>query len=925
MSFIDRLKPLATAALFAATPAFAVIVGPANFNSLDIGSGVGGSTTYNTTTSTYTMKAAGSDIEGTSDNFLFLHQSLTGDGQVSFRVDALSSPVDWSKVGVMVRQDLNANSANAFFFMRPSLGSAGQVRVSTGAGTNSTWQENPAENEDFTQTNPYRTRYLKPAKWLSAVRKGTTITTYSSDDGKCWNLRTKETISLTGTALMGVALTGHDSTTKATATISNLSIKNSAPADINVDCPRAQKDGNLAAPTSWIINRTNPVWAISTTNPDTIAPLRTCLSGDNPFRKTKGRDSPMCPLEQITHAWAKTGYIYNSNWMLNKTSQVGNGLGGINAPTIWLRGEVNLTQTQINRLMLWGKWNNSVSIYVNGMLATNTYRSNLAGEYHYLGLNDSARAALKVGNNVIAVRVECFDENKNPSSTQSDLISNCSNASADFGLAQHSALAALPQNTPITGALGTKERTQADIFSQYTKEMGALGGTFAAYRNNILVEQRNLGWADKKLTTLASNPIMRLASVDKRVTDAVIVHLYNRGILHPHSKVFSEILNITPMPNRTWGQNVREITVEHLRTNTSGLTAIGGLQGWQDEIAFRFGVSTADLKTEHLARVYASYDACDWEGGYNCSILPGQGYAYSSNGFALLRYIAEQVTNMSIEAILAEMGTNEIKVSHEVAALRPARETGYMIVNRETRARWVELDQYLALSASASGLARFFIDRGADFDAVTFLPKSGGQGGAMDGTRSFGGADPATKSGSVGIWNSDYAGSKRFDDLQAIKMWNVKIGNCDPTSGAATDRYRLHSYWAGGGDKFLNIEPINGQMQLHTSHLGNNGWESAKWKFELEIFNGQPVYRISNAWQANHYMQATGTQADAAVISAPMPATRGLGLWKVIKSGDYSRLENVQAPGSFLHIENGNPRIRNYPDAMHSTRWYVCS
>src|SRR5690606_40657446 len=64
-----------------------------------------------------------------------------------------------------------------------------------------------AHNENFTQTNPYRTRYLRPAKWLSAIRQGNTVTTYSSDDGLCWNLRTKETITLSGSVLIGVALT----------------------------------------------------------------------------------------------------------------------------------------------------------------------------------------------------------------------------------------------------------------------------------------------------------------------------------------------------------------------------------------------------------------------------------------------------------------------------------------------------------------------------------------------------------------------------------------------------------------------------------------------------------------------------------------------------------------------------------------------
>lgn len=919
----------------------AIILGPTaasaqtqvnGFTAANIGNNVGGNTTYNSTTGTYTIVAGGLDIEGTSDHFHYLYKSLSGDGRVTARIVSVTNTAPWTKVGVMVRKDATPNSANAMFLLRPQLGSAGQYRASTSGVTYSTWQENPAPNEDFSQTNPYRTRYLKPSKWLSAVRQGNTVTTYSSDDGQCWNLRTRETISLSGSALIGIALTANHATNKATATVTNLSVTTSVPTDINANCPRAQVDGDLPKPTSWIVSPTSTGWSVTTANPQPNQNLRTCLAGDNPFRRTTGADSPMCPLDQLTHAWAKNGYsTNNSNWQNNKTSRIGNGNGGVTAPVFWLRREVNLTQSQINNLMFWGRWNNSVSIYVNGVLATNTYRSTLAGESHYLGLNDAARAALLPGVNTIGVRVECFHEQSNPSSTQSSLIVNCNNAFSDFGLAQNSALAALPQNITYAAANGTEERIKADIFTQYTKEMGAIGGTFAAYKNGVVVDQRSIGWSDKRLTSsVHPDAIMRLASVDKRVTDAVTVYLYDQGILHPDSKVFGEILNVSPLGG-TFGTNVQQITVEQLRTHTSGISNIGGLQGWQDEIAFRFGINASQLTSAHLARVYASYPACEWSSGFNCSILPGQGSQYSSNGHALLRYVAEVAAGKSFNQILTEMGAEDILVSRENSAQRPAKEGGYMIVNKETRARWVELDKYLALSASASGLVQFFLDYAPGYERMpngTFERRGGGQGGAMDGTRSGVGVDPINGSGEVFIWNSDFGGSPRYDDLRAIRVHGYKRGSCDPRSGTTADRYRMLSVWTTGGDKFLNVEPVNGSSpQLRTSPLGHNGWESAKWHFEPVTYNGQTVYRIRNTWQATQYMQATGTQVDATVITGSMPTgtLQPRGLWRLHHFGDYFRIENVAAPGSFLHVENGNPRIRNYHEGYLSSRWYTCS
>lgn len=166
--------------------------------------------------------------------------------------------------------------------------------------------------------------------------------------------------------------------------------------------------------------------------------------------------------------------FHGRNWLTHVLARNNPLTNSITAPVFWLRREVSLTQTQINNLIFWGKWNNSVSIYVNGILATNTYRSTLANEYHYLGLNDRARAALAPGNNVIAVRVECLDKQANTSSTNSPLIVNCNDARSDFGIAQNNALANLQEFVTTAAAIDSQERIKADIFTQYTKEMGAI-------------------------------------------------------------------------------------------------------------------------------------------------------------------------------------------------------------------------------------------------------------------------------------------------------------------------------------------------------------------------------------------------------------------------------------------------------------------
>lgn len=64
----------------------------------DIGSpAVAGSTTY--ASGKFTVKAAGADIWGTSDQFRFVYQQITGDAEVIARVDSITKADAWSKAG----------------------------------------------------------------------------------------------------------------------------------------------------------------------------------------------------------------------------------------------------------------------------------------------------------------------------------------------------------------------------------------------------------------------------------------------------------------------------------------------------------------------------------------------------------------------------------------------------------------------------------------------------------------------------------------------------------------------------------------------------------------------------------------------------------------------------------------------------------
>lgn len=1100
------MKPyiiFAALATSAASSAYAIPVG-SGWDSIQIGTNTG-STTYNPTTQVYSMASKGGDIASTTDSFQFLYKSIGDNQQLIAKISNFPNNVDWAKVGVMIRQDTSPGSANSFFLMRPRFGSAGQYRTTAGGSTQTTWEETPARNDSLktTPTNNYRARYLHPVngKYLSVIRQGSVVTTYSSDDGKCWNLRTQSTPALSGNVLAGIALASNNSTTQVSADVSQLQTR-PVPPDINFECERAQRDGPLAPPTSWVTPNNN-TWSITTTNPDSAAELRTCMAGDDPSLRVKGVDSPRCPIDLSSfypaHAYAggpgiagcpegspnctpttpgfsgctgqqncspstssdstfggfkgidvndQTGYrwanvdggtggssklvlklgssnttmrtmqlwingvnkatLSSSNptrslggevfsvtvdlvagknntvelrdpsnqpsnnefdvfslrvmsakpgaqpaWMLSGYSggtwtqasvaadnivRVGDGNAGITAADFWMRTEVNLTQQQKEDLMFYGRWNNAASIYVNGILATTLWNTDKHGTMHYIGLNDSARSALKVGTNVIAVRISCLNNNGFQTST------NCNGyrAYTEIGLGLNSALAHLPDQDTLQKVDNVKS-PRANLIKQLAKERGIIGGTYANYYQGTLISNVWFGYQDRTLSSsMPSKPIMRLASVDKRVTDAVTIWMYKNTKFKPEDSVFlptalsaQPLLNVQPSGG-TWGTNVDQITVESLRAHTSGLTPEAlNTQGRQDKLAFDFtanyptGITASEITGNHLARFFASQPSC-WfrfsatsdDAANDCSKTPGGINTlptYSSNGMALLRYVQEKAYAGTYNAILDAMQAPEIRVAYEryssnpANSPRPQNEPGYMLIGRETHARWAELEEYRALSASAAGLVDFFNRYGAEWTrngttGLSFSVKAGGQSGAMDGTLSYGGSDPldcasgstwtwgqrnACGTGEAAIWNSDMDGGtdQRYGNMQTYTFNGVQYwGTCNPTSNNSLP-FRLAL-----GSNYLSINSAN-QMVVNTDTSG-------KWSISVaDAANG--YYYIKNSDSndtATPYLQSDA--AGTSVVKGS--GTSNLAKWKFVKVSDTWAIQNVQYPAKYLNLSGSS-------------------
>jgi regulation of enolase protein 1 (concanavalin A-like superfamily) len=157
------------------------------------------------------MAVAGSglDIWGTADQFHYVHQPLTGDGSIVARVTSIQNSHVWVKAGVMIRETLAANSAQALMLVTPggTKGLAFQRRIATGGISAST--------SGGEGTAP---------SWVRLVRRGNTITASRSDDGVTWTTIGSETFSMAATVYVGIAVTSHDNAVLASATFENVAV-----------------------------------------------------------------------------------------------------------------------------------------------------------------------------------------------------------------------------------------------------------------------------------------------------------------------------------------------------------------------------------------------------------------------------------------------------------------------------------------------------------------------------------------------------------------------------------------------------------------------------------------------------------------------------------------------------------------------------
>jgi len=175
----------------------------------DIGSvGVAGSASYSS--GTFTVSGAGAGVTSTADAFRFVYRQFSGNTTIVARVASAASATTAERTGVMMRQNLNANSIEASAMYKPT--STYYVyflrRTSAGGSTSSTSSTAAAV--------PY---------WVKVVRSSNTLSAFMSANGSSWTqVGSNTTVTMTDPIYVGLAVTSGSTSAAKTVTFDNVSI-----------------------------------------------------------------------------------------------------------------------------------------------------------------------------------------------------------------------------------------------------------------------------------------------------------------------------------------------------------------------------------------------------------------------------------------------------------------------------------------------------------------------------------------------------------------------------------------------------------------------------------------------------------------------------------------------------------------------------
>jgi hypothetical protein len=149
----------------------------------------------------FTLLGSGLDIQNTADEFRYVYQWANGDTEMRARIANVQPTDPWAKAGVMIRESTNSGSRYAGIFITPNNGVTFQ------------WRSSTSGNSSTTTING-----LTTPKWVRILRSTNIFKGFYSSNGVTWTqVGVNQSITMSNTAAIGLALTSHKDGTLTTS------------------------------------------------------------------------------------------------------------------------------------------------------------------------------------------------------------------------------------------------------------------------------------------------------------------------------------------------------------------------------------------------------------------------------------------------------------------------------------------------------------------------------------------------------------------------------------------------------------------------------------------------------------------------------------------------------------------------------------